>query len=195
VHVIIFLNLIYYVAHIAGAMNALASIIKGDHCSALIKVLPGNTDVLFSHVTWTSYATMIRIWKSYTLPFQVNDRPAATSVAFTSYPLMVWSVDDFYINSAHLAIMETTNSVYDASLYKRVNPTQVLTWLRAALSARLSSSGPQWAQNFQRYATGTYANQWIVFDYNRFVPGRPLLSDALWVIEELPGIHSLRVCC
>ena len=34
-------------------------------CSALIKVLPDNKEIFFSHVTWNGYESMIRILKKY----------------------------------------------------------------------------------------------------------------------------------
>ena len=38
-------------------------------CSALVKLLPGNKDLLISHDTWGSYNTMLRLFKSYNFPF------------------------------------------------------------------------------------------------------------------------------
>lgn len=38
-------------------------------CSALIKLLPGNDDILVAHDTWSSYKTMLRIVKKYGFPF------------------------------------------------------------------------------------------------------------------------------
>ena len=41
-------------------------------CSALIKLLPGNKDLYISHVTWTSYSEMLRVFKLVDVPFTVN---------------------------------------------------------------------------------------------------------------------------
>ena len=41
-------------------------------CSALIKLLPSNKDLLISHVTWSSYDGMLRIFKFYDFPFNSN---------------------------------------------------------------------------------------------------------------------------
>ena len=38
-------------------------------CSALLKLLPGNKDLLISHDTWGSYNSMLRLFKFYNLPF------------------------------------------------------------------------------------------------------------------------------
>ena len=38
-------------------------------CSALIRLLPGNKDLLVSHDTWGSYSSMLRLFKFYNLPF------------------------------------------------------------------------------------------------------------------------------
>lgn len=40
-------------------------------CSALLKLLPGQRDLLVAHDTWAPYQTMLRIVKKYTLPFRV----------------------------------------------------------------------------------------------------------------------------
>ena len=41
-------------------------------CSALIKVLPGNKDLYISHVTWTSYAELLRVFKLYDIGVTVR---------------------------------------------------------------------------------------------------------------------------
>jgi len=42
------------------------------HCSALIKLLPGNKDLHISHATWWTYSSMLRVFKLYDTPFSVN---------------------------------------------------------------------------------------------------------------------------
>lgn len=46
----------------------------GDgHCSALIKLLPGNTDLFVSHDTWNGYQGMLRIIKKYDFAFHLTE--------------------------------------------------------------------------------------------------------------------------
>ena len=76
------------------------------HCSALIKVLPGNADLYTSHVTWTDYHTMLRVIKLYDLPFHTTPHSgtvvASHSVAMSSYPGKLQSEDDYYLCSSGL---------------------------------------------------------------------------------------------
>ncbi len=44
-------------------------------CSGLIKLLPNNKDLFISHVTWTSYLTMLRIYKLYELQLVNSSNP------------------------------------------------------------------------------------------------------------------------
>ena len=44
-------------------------------CSALIKVLPDNKDLLISQATWESYSEMLRVYKLYELQLVNNSNP------------------------------------------------------------------------------------------------------------------------
>lgn len=41
-------------------------------CSALIKLLPNNKELLVSHDTWNTYQAMLRIMKKYMFAFKVS---------------------------------------------------------------------------------------------------------------------------
>ena len=74
--------------------------VKGaDHCSALIKWLPDIGEVYVSHNSWSSYSMMLRVLKKYTLNYQESQ---AKSISFSSYPGLIFSLDDFYITSQNL---------------------------------------------------------------------------------------------
>ena len=44
----------------------------GTHCSALIKLLPGNKDLFVSHDTWDEYSGMLKIIKKYNFGFRMT---------------------------------------------------------------------------------------------------------------------------
>ncbi len=138
-------------------------------CSALIKVLPGASDIYTSHVTWNGYESMIRILKKYS--FEVHRTAAEDSVlvpghsmSFSSYPGLLYSGDDFTVISSGLVSMETTIgnnsntiiismkveeliltfyfSLSDIELFKYIKPTgQVLEGVRSMVANRLASNG------------------------------------------------------
>ncbi|KAM9330806.1 putative phospholipase B-like 2 [Gastrophryne carolinensis] len=163
-------------------------------CSALIKLLPGNKELLVSHVTWNTYQSMLRITKKYTLPFRRN--PSGTAMVpgyvqtFSSYPGSIFSGDDFYMLSSGLVSLETTIGNSNPDLWKYIQPkNSVLEWLRNIVANRLATEGPEWAKIFSKFNSGTYNNQWMVIDYSKFSPGsteEP--SGLLTVLEQLPGM-------
>ena len=46
-------------------------------CSALVKLLPGNKELFISHVTWSEYTSMLRIFKLYDFHFSRNGNKGA----------------------------------------------------------------------------------------------------------------------
>lgn len=173
-------------------------VLGSGSCSALIKVLANNSDLFFSHDTWSVYNTMLRINKRYDFGFRQTADPAAApvpgrTISFSSYPGSIFSGDDFYISSAGLAIMETTIGNSNDTLWKDVKPVgQVLEWMRNIIANRLAKTGKEWTDIFRRYNSGTYNNQWMIADYKLFKPGKALPDkDLLWVLEQIPGyIHA-----
>ena len=66
-----------------GDLDDLESALGGDNtshsrgfgvgsCSALIKPLPMNSDLLVGHDTWTTYYSMLRIYKLYDFKFHMS---------------------------------------------------------------------------------------------------------------------------
>jgi hypothetical protein len=131
---------------------------ENNHCSALFKVKEDVTDVFFGHNSWFVYSAMTRIFKEYNFNFN-NKAVKARNVMFSSYPATLASMDVFYVTSQNLAIIETTNSVFEKSLYDKVTPNGLLCWQRAMVANRLSSSVKEWVNNFSQYNAGTYNNQ------------------------------------
>jgi hypothetical protein len=79
--------------------------------------------------------------------------------------------------------METTNDVFNLSLYQYVSPQSLLAWVRNVVANRLATDGRSWTQIFAQYNSGTYNNQYMIVDYSKLGSK----SDMLWIIEQIPG--------
>jgi len=112
----------------------------------------------------------------------------APSVSFSSFPSNLVSGDDFYITSQNLVVMETTNDVFNSTLYELyVTPETVPYWIRVIVANRMATSGAEWSKLFTLYNSGTYNNQWQIVDNKLFTPGQPLQPNTLWIAEQIPG--------
>jgi hypothetical protein len=154
------------------------------HCSALIRVLP--TDVYFAHDTWSSFNSMMRQYKTYTFENR--------SVTMSGYPGVVHSIDDWYMTSSRLAVTETTNGVYNESLFREFvkdGTNTISEFLRVMVANFLAYDSPSWVRYFSTENSGTYNNQWMVFDMKKFTPHTGVLpADTFWVAEQLPGSEA-----
>lgn len=155
------------------------------HCSALIKVLPGFENIYFAHSSWYTYAAMLRIYKHW--DFNIKDKNTTSSrLSFSSYPGFLESLDDFYILSSGLILLQTTNSVYNKTLLKLVVPETLLAWQRVRVANMMAQSGREWAQLFSRYNSGTYNNQYMVLDLKKVTLKKSIDRGALYVVEQIP---------
>ena len=160
--------------------------ITRSHCSAIFKVTADFSDVLAAHDTWSAYTTMLRLIKSYTS----SGRSASTAdLMLSSYPGVMASIDDFYLTSQQIVITETTNNVFNNSLFDLVTVQSVPYWVRVTVASKLATSAQQWHDLFYKYNSGTYNNQWMTLDYKLFTPTQPLQTGLFWVSEQLPGYH------
>nr|XP_004668482.2 putative phospholipase B-like 2 [Jaculus jaculus] len=164
-------------------------------CSALIKLLPGNSELLVAHNTWNSYQNMLRVIKKYRLQFRQGPKEECPLIpgnnqVFSSYPGSIFSGDDFYILGSRLVTLETTIGNKNPALWKYVRPEGcVLEWVRNIVANRLASDGSTWTDIFKRFNSGTYNNQWMIVDYKAFVPGAPSPgSRVLTILEQIPGM-------
>lgn len=74
-------------------------------------------------------------------------------------------------------MLQTTNQIFNTSLYEQVVPTSLLAWQRVRVANMLATSGSQWAELVALSNSGTYNNQYMVFDSSRFMV-RALRSPA-----------------
>lgn len=113
---------------------------------------------------------------------------AAKKVSFASYPGSLESLDDFYIMNNGLTMLQTTNSIFDYSIYQKITPESLLAWQRVRLACSMAHNGKEWAELVGRHNSGTYNNQYMVIDYNRFKQGVEVMPGTLWVVEQIPGL-------
>jgi len=148
------------------------------HCSAIVKLLPDGSDLYIGHNTWFEYYHLVRMWKRY-------EFGSWAPVAMSSYPGMLSSTDDFY-QVGHLAVMETTTSVFNNDIYDLIKPEAFPFWIRVMTAHRLATNGPEWMEVFKKHNGGTYNNMWMVVDYSKFTPYQALVEGTFTVGEQLP---------
>jgi hypothetical protein len=183
----LYYTLAFEVGDIQSAINEANTHSMSMHCSVLIKPSPNNEELYQSHDTWDAYSTMLRVYKHYTFNFNTASN-LAPSVSFSSYFGNPYSGDDFYITSANLVVLETTNSVYNMSLYNYVTTHTVPYWIRILVANRMAACGERWSEIFARHNSGTYNNQWMIVDNKLVESGMDSYPpNTLWVLEQIPG--------
>ncbi|ELP93985.1 hypothetical protein EIN_181520 [Entamoeba invadens IP1] len=149
-------------------------------CSALVRNV--DDEIYFGHATWRGYYAMLRIYKIYDVKY--NNRRIRMS--FSSSPGLIHSKDDYYTvntDDNSLFVMETTNSVYDTSLIGSI-ADKLLSWQRILGSLYYDTDAKTFVETIKQYNSGTYNNQWIVFDANAW----KLKKEALFICEQMPGL-------
>jgi Phospholipase B len=131
---------------------------------------------------------MNRIYKHYNFENVAASFIAAKRVSFSSYPGFLESLDDFYIMSNNLAMVQTTNSIYDKELYKKVHPQSLFAWQRVRLACQNAHDGLEWSKIIATHNSGTYNNQYMLVDYNKFEKGVAVHPGTLYVVEQIPGL-------
>merc|ERR1719229_1400222 len=149
------------------------------HCTSIVKLLPNASDIFVGHNSWFGFHLMLRIFKRY-------EFGSRTPIAMPSYPGVLSSADDFY-QVGELVVMETTLPNYNNELFSLIKPESLPFWIRAMAANQLATSGPEWMETFRRHNSGTYNNMWMVVDYSKFTPGKPLPEGVLTVGEQTPG--------
>merc|ERR1719277_1331062 len=160
---------------------------ESGHCSGIIKVPGDFSDLYMSHSSWFTYSNTNRIFKHYFLNYS-NPATTARRITFSSYPGFLESLDDFYLLDSGLGWIQTTNTVLDHSVYSEVKPESLLAWQRVRVASAMAHTGREWYETLKKHFSGTYANQYMVVDFNLFEPKSPIKPNLLWVIEEMPGL-------
>jgi len=102
-------------------------VVGSGSCSALVKLLPGNSELLVSHDTWSDYHGMLRIFKHYDLKFRMTNGSSKRGLnsyvscrrgkprfsEFSSFFLPVLIV--------LLTILECINTLYTSAVLKHLS--------------------------------------------------------------------------
>jgi len=168
---------------------------ESGRCSAFVRVSDGRQDLFVGHTTWDDYSKMTRIFKYYKFNL-ANAETVAADIAFSSYPGVISSTDDFYITDSGLVAMETSIEVLDSSVWDKVRDFQVHprlpSFVHTMITNRMAKSAAHWVRLFSKADSGASASQWMVVDYNLFKVGAAVQDNTLWILEVIPGAMKIK---
>ena len=109
------------------ASQSSSIVFTAPSCSAMVKV--AGEEVLVGHATWHVYESLgFKMLKRYSLAFHLAGAGAGgrmvpgRTIAMSSYAGTIFSLDDFYVASSGLTVMETTLFVHNTSLLETLSP-------------------------------------------------------------------------
>uniref|UniRef100_T1K1P8 Phospholipase B-like n=2 Tax=Tetranychus urticae TaxID=32264 RepID=T1K1P8_TETUR len=165
-------------------------------CSAIIKLLPN--DLIVGHNTWLEFSQMLRILKKYDLSYRTGSSEHSNVVpgqiiSMSSYPGLIFSLDDYYLLSSGLVVTETTNVNFNLTSFQLVKPTSVFCFVRMMVANRLAVDGSSWSRIFAQYNSGTYNNQFMIIDYKRYQANSFNQKPGLfWILEQMPDFFIAK---
>ena len=128
---------------------------SSGHCSAILRLADDNSDIFFGHSSWFVYSDMLRYYKTYDLS-SLSIKVPSKLTSFSSYPGMVSSLDDFYLNhQSGLSMLQTTNNVFTPELYDLITPQTLPAFYRVRAANALSKTGEEWYNTVKRDNSGT----------------------------------------
>jgi hypothetical protein len=134
------------------------------------------------------FENLLRVLKLYKFGYDQSKFHGHT-YTFSSYPGLLYSGDDFILMSSGLAAIETTMGLFKPELYDKIQvKDQLPGWVRTIVANQLADSAKNWCEIYEKFNSGTYNNQWVVLDYNKFNPGKELQDGLLYVLEQMPGL-------
>lgn len=135
-----------------------------EHCSAFVATGKYTKDgkVVIAHNNWSSYLEGER----WTIIFDIV--PAkGYRILMDGLPGVIHSADDFAVNSAGIAITETTISHFSG-----FDTTGIPEFVRARKAAQYSASIDDFTRLMKDGNNGGYANTWLVADAHKNEIGR-----------------------
>merc|ERR1719240_2180913 len=104
----------------------------------------------------------------------------------------LWSSDNFYLLSSGLVVVDTQLEILNPKVYDRIpdfpsNP-KIPNFMHVMTCNRMAGTGNHWTSLFAERNSGTGNAQWMVVDYNVFLPNEPLKDNTVWLVEQVPGV-------
>ncbi|MDX2149223.1 MAG: C45 family peptidase [Bryobacteraceae bacterium] len=129
-----------------------------EHCSAFVATGSYTKDggVVIAHNAWVDFI----IGQRWNVIFDIRPEKGERMI-MDGIPGMIHSGDDFVINSAGLAITETTISEFSG-----FDPAGVPEFVRARKAAQYGRTIDDFARIMKDGNNGGYANNWLVADRN-----------------------------
>lgn len=162
----------YYVAWLDGQGKSAAP----DRCSAFVATGSWTRDgrPVIAHNNWSGYLEGAR----WNIIFEIRPE-RGHRILMDGFPGFIHSGDDFGINSARLAITETT-----ITGFRGFDPEGVPEFARARQAMQYASSIDEFAAYMIRGNNGGYANAWLVADARRDEVGRLELGLRNVILER-----------
>ncbi len=132
--------------------------VAAEHCSAFVATGSYTKDgkVIIAHNCWTTYLPGER----WVIVFDIV--PAqGHRILMDGFPGFIHSGDDFGVNSAGIAICETTISGFSG-----YDPKAIPEFVRARKAMQYSASIDDYVHIMKEGNNGGYANNWLVADLN-----------------------------
>jgi len=137
-------------------IKSAASLVAPEHCSAFVATGSYTKDgkIVIAHNNWSSYLDGER----WTIIFDIV--PAKGSrMLMDGLPGFIHSADDFVVNSAGIAITETTIGSFSG-----YDSTGIPEFVRARKAAQYSGTIDDFARIMKEGNNGGYANNWLLGD-------------------------------
>ena len=135
-----------------------------EHCSAFVATGSYTKDgrVVIAHNNWSSYLEGER----WTIVYDIVPAKGHRMI-MDGLPGIIHSADDFVINSAGLAITETT-----IGRFSGYDPAGIPEFVRARKAAQYAASIDDFVRIMKEGNNGGYANTWLIADSHRNEIGR-----------------------
>uniref|UniRef100_A0A1B0AEW9 Phospholipase B-like n=1 Tax=Glossina pallidipes TaxID=7398 RepID=A0A1B0AEW9_GLOPL len=222
---------IYYENYILNGINRTTDETEPKNfflpsATMITKIYPtGNAStwqLLFGHSSAGSYTSMLRIQKRYKFHYHIASNQNSNTVpgmdiAFTGYPGILASTDDFYIikgRQVHAIVAGVGIKNENLELWQTVNVQKAMPLAARVMAAnRLAQSRRSWTKALSRHPF-TGSKQWITIDLNKLSPLESLyeldennleldeeaasierqnhLKGLVWIAEQLPGRMHMR---